>query len=94
MGIDELEDCLKEMFYDNKLDFNDEVIITSLRHKENIKEAIESLKLVKDSIDDGYEEDLYIVDMMGAYQSLGNIIGESVEEDLIDTIFREFCMGK
>lgn len=94
VGIDELEDCLKEMFYDNKLDFNDEVIITSLRNKENIKEAIESLKLVKDSIDDGYEEDLYIVDMMGAYQSLGNIIGESVEEDLIDTIFREFCMGK
>lgn len=94
VGIDEFEGCLKDMFYDNKLDFNDEVIITSLRHKENIKEAMDSLQLVKASIDEGYEEDLYIVDMMGAYQSLGNIIGESVEEDLIDTIFREFCMGK
>jgi tRNA modification GTPase len=39
-------------------------------------------------------EDFYAIDMMSAYSLLGSIIGEEVDEDLINTIFREFCMGK
>ena len=39
-------------------------------------------------------EDFYTIDMMSAYESLGAVIGESVDDDLVDTIFRKFCMGK
>lgn len=93
-GISDFEECLKEMFYNKIIEYNDEVVITNERHKDGISKAMDSLKLVIDSIENGFSEDLYAVDMMDAYESLGQIIGESVEDDLVDTIFREFCMGK
>lgn len=93
-GISDFEECLKEMFYQNIIEYNDEVVITNERHKDGISRAMESLNLVIESIENGFSEDLYAVDMMDAYESLGQIIGESVEDDLVDTIFREFCMGK
>ena len=93
-GISDFEECLKEMFYNKIIEYNDEVVITNERHKDGISKAMDSLNLVIDSIENGFSEDLYAVDMMDAYESLGQIIGESVEDDLVDTIFREFCMGK
>ena len=46
------------------------------------------------SIDDGMPEDFYTIDLMSAYEQLGYIIGEAVDDDLVNTIFRDFCMGK
>lgn len=93
-GIDDLEKWITDMFFQGKLSFNDEIYITSLRQKEAIADGIRSLKMVKQSIEDGMPEDFYSIDMMHAYEVLGSIIGESVDEDLVNTIFREFCMGK
>lgn len=59
-----------------------------------MSDAKESLKLVMNSIDDDMPEDFYSIDLMSAYESLGFIIGESVEDDLMDEIFSKFCMGK
>ena len=42
----------------------------------------------------GVGEDFYTIDMMAAYESLGEIIGETLEDDLADKIFNDFCMGK
>ena len=56
--------------------------------------ALDSLELVKRSIEDMVPEDFYTVDLLNAYESLGLIIGESVTDDLVDKIFHEFCMGK
>ena len=56
--------------------------------------AHESLLQVKKSIENNMPEDFYSIDLMNAYSSLGFIIGEEVEEDLINKIFSEFCMGK
>lgn len=94
MGIEQLEQTLKDMFFEGKLQFNDEIYITNVRHKTAIADAIESLKQVKRSIEDDMPEDFYCIDLMNAYEVLGEIIGESVGEDLVNTIFREFCMGK
>ena len=47
-----------------------------------------------ESIQLGMPEDLYAIDLVGAYESLGKIIGETVEEDIIEKIFKDFCMGK
>jgi tRNA modification GTPase len=46
------------------------------------------------SIADDMPEDFYSIDLMSAYEELGNIIGESVEDDLVNEIFSKFCMGK
>ena len=93
-GIDELSDTIKEMFFDGQISFNDGIYITNIRHKKLLSDAKESLKLVMNSIDDDMPEDFYSIDLMSAYESLGLIIGESVEDDLMDEIFSKFCMGK
>lgn len=93
-GLRELTDQIKAMFLQGDLTFNDEVYITNLRHKECLMKALDSLNLVKNSIEDLVPEDFYTVDLLNAYESLGLIIGESVTDDLVDKIFKEFCMGK
>lgn len=93
-GIDDFENLLKEMFFNGNVSFNDEIYITNVRHKTAIADAMESLRLVLQSIDDGMPEDFFSIDLMNSYEQLGGIIGEAVGEDLIDTIFSDFCMGK
>ena len=93
-GINEFEECLKEMFFKGNIDFNDEVFITNARQKSALIDAYDSLIKVKESIDNNMPEDFLSIDMMGAYESLGMISGESLEDDLVNTIFKEFCMGK
>jgi tRNA modification GTPase len=94
VGIDKLEDKIKEMFYDGMISYNDEIYITNMRHKESIIEAINSLKMVVESIDSGMPEDFYSIDLMNSYEALGNIIGEAIADDLVNEIFSKFCMGK
>ena len=76
------------------IDKKEEVFITNLRHKQALLEAKMSLEKVMDSLAMDMPEDFYSIDLMNAYQVLGEIIGEAVDEDLVDTIFKEFCMGK
>ena len=94
IGIDELENAIKEMFFQGEVSFNDEVYITNIRHKNSLQETIKSLHLVLKSIEDEMPEDFYSIDLMNAYEELGLIIGEAVEDDLVDEIFRKFCTGK
>lgn len=94
IGLDQLEKVITEMFFEGNLTFNDEVYITNIRQKEALQEALQSLEQVIDSIDNQMPEDFYTIDLMNAYEVLGTIIGEAVDEDLINTIFKEFCMGK
>lgn len=93
-GFEEFYDIMNEMFFHGNLKFNDEIYITNIRHKNALMEALSSIKMAQQSIEDGMPEDFLSIDLMAAYEKLGYIIGESVEDDLVDTIFREFCMGK
>ena len=93
-GISQLEDEIRRMFFQGELSFNDEVYITNARHKAALEEALESLKLVKNSIEMGMAEDFFSIDLMNAYENLGRIVGESVGEDLVNEIFSKFCVGK
>ena len=94
IGLEQLSDLIKDMFFGGKLSFNDQIYITNIRHKTAIQEALSSLSMVLQSIEDGMPEDFFSIDLMNAYEVLGSIIGESVGEDLINTIFSDFCMGK
>ena len=94
LGIELLEDEIKNMFYQGEISFNDEIYLTNVRHKEALEQARESLKMVRESIENGMPEDFYSIDLMDAYTQLGVIIGEEVGEDLVNEIFSRFCMGK
>ena len=93
-GMDEFVKIVKEMFFNGEIKLQDEVMITSMRQKENISDAIASLRLVIESIKMSMPEDFLTIDLMSAYESLGKIIGEEIEEDLVNEIFSKFCMGK
>ena len=93
-GIDLLEDTIKNMFFHGEISFNDEVMVTNMRHKEAIMEALGSMKQVVFSLEQYMPEDFYSIDLMSAYAALGRIVGEEVEEDLVNEIFSKFCMGK
>ncbi len=93
-GLTELKHAIQDMFDHSELNFNDEWCLTSVRHKQALCNACESLEMVKQSIEDGMPEDFYSIDLMNAYEQLGMIIGEAVEDDLVDEIFSQFCMGK
>jgi tRNA modification GTPase len=93
-GIDELEYLIKDMFFKGDISFNDDIFITNERHIEAFRATLEALNMVKLSIKNCMPEDFYSIDLMTAYEALGRIIGENVEEDLINMIFSEFCMGK
>ena len=93
-GIAEFEQILKDMFYDGKLTFNDEIYITNVRQKTALQEAYRSLQKVNESIEMGMPEDFYSIDLLDAYESLGSITGETIGEELVNEIFSKFCMGK
>lgn len=93
-GIDRLGETIRQMFFNGRIHMNEEVMITNSRHRQLLLDALKSLKLVEQSIDDGMPEDFYSIDLMDAYRALGEIIGEEVDDDLVDTIFSKFCMGK
>ena len=93
-GLEALTLKIKEMFFGGMLSSDDEVVITNMRHKEALEHARESLESVLESIDAGMPEDFFSIDLTAAYQELGYILGESMDEDVIDRIFSDFCMGK
>lgn len=93
-GLEELEEYLNELFLHNKISYNDEIYITNIRQKQALLDTEESLKQLYQSIESGMPEDLYSIDLYNAYEALGKIIGETVEDDIIDKIFKDFCMGK
>lgn len=93
-GLDKLEDSIKNLFFTGDITSNEEIYITNARHKSLLKEALNSLKLVSEGIENGVSEDFLTIDLMNGYEKLGLIIGEAVEDDLADQIFSKFCMGK
>ncbi len=94
IGIKELKEIIQKMFFAGEIVSNEEIYITNIRQKTALQSALESLRLVRKSIESGMPEDFYSIDLMSAYESLGKITGETVGEDLVNEIFAKFCMGK
>ena len=93
-GIEELEEIIKQMFFFFFISSDGEICITNMRHKQALQQAYNSICLVKQSMLDKMAEDFYTIDFMEAYEQLGYIIGEALEDDLVNEIFQKFCMGK
>ncbi|MCT4612978.1 MAG: tRNA uridine-5-carboxymethylaminomethyl(34) synthesis GTPase MnmE [Clostridia bacterium] len=94
-GIDKLENLIKDMFFEGKIEDSSEAIyVTNMRHKKSLVDAKQSVKEVIMTINNNMPEDLMAIDLKNAYEKLGEITGDTVSEDIIDTIFSEFCLGK
>ena len=93
-GLDALEAEIKRMFISGSINVSQEAVIGAERDKASLIKALNSLKNVINTIDSGMPEDFLTMDMTEAYTFLGEIVGEAVEDDIIDKIFSEFCLGK
>lgn len=93
-GLDGLCGVIKEMYNLGEITGGDGAVVTNLRHKSALADASASLARVVDAIDMGMPSDIVSIDINMAIESLGEITGETVSEDIVNTIFHEFCVGK
>ena len=93
-GLQQLEQYITDKFERGDLQFNDQICLTSIRHKNAVMQAVNALHRVEQSIKDGMPEDFFTIDLMEAYQQLGLINGDTATEDLVNKIFEEYSMGK
>lgn len=92
-GFDELYDILQQIFFEGNITSSD-IYITSVRHKNCLENSISSLNKVRDGLEISMPEDLLVIDLLDCYNYLGEIVGETLDDDIIDKIFSEFCLGK
>ena len=93
-GISELENTIKNMVYGGEVSQGSSLIVTNARHEALLKEAYKSLKDAAAMVEMGEPLELIEIDVNQAYSSLGLIIGEEVGDDIINEVFKRFCLGK
>lgn len=93
-GIDKLYDEITRLFNLNQINFDNELVITNIRHKNLITKAIENVKKAKESIKNKMPLDIIAIFIKDILEDLGNITGDVVTDDIIDEIFAKFCLGK
>jgi tRNA modification GTPase len=93
-GIDDLEAAIEELFRLGQVEAADGTYVTNARHVHLLRKALGSVRDVIAGIDAGMPLDMVEIDLKNAWQTLGEIIGDAVAEDLIDQIFSQFCLGK
>lgn len=93
-GHAQLGEMVAALFHTGEIAQNNELFLMNHRHRESMQEALDAICLVEESIENGMSEEFYSVDLMNAYRALGMILGEAVEDDLVEEIFSRFCLGK
>jgi len=93
-GMDELRMAIRKMCRDGQLESSDSVLVTRLRHKILLDQAREALEKTLSSIEQQMAGECIALDLRTAIESLGEITGEVNTDDVLDQIFKEFCIGK
>ena len=94
MGINDLYDTIYGMFLDEHVSIENTALIGNTRDMNSLKKALEHVNGALETMSAGFSEDMAAIDIMDAYVNLGQILGESLEEDVVDRIFSKFCLGK
>ena len=92
-NIEKIKECIKELFFKGEIATND-IIITNTRHKEALFRSKENIESAIDALKNTFAIDLASIDIRNAWTILGQITGNTLEENIIDKIFSEFCLGK
>ena len=93
-GIEELYEKISEMFNLNEINFDNDILITNIRHKNIISHALENVKKANEALNLGMPIDIITIYIKDVLEDLGEITGEVVTEDVINEIFSKFCLGK
>ena len=93
-GIKELKEMITTIFNLEKINTNDPTYITNARHKALIEVALNYLNSALENIDNGYSVDMLEIDIRGCWDTLGEIIGATYKDELLDELFSNFCLGK
>ncbi|HNX91673.1 MAG TPA: tRNA uridine-5-carboxymethylaminomethyl(34) synthesis GTPase MnmE, partial [Candidatus Omnitrophota bacterium] len=94
IGISEIEDAIVEKVMEGGVSLPEGPVITNLRHKEALEEALRSVENAMNVTGKNYNGELLASDLNNAVRALGLITGETVSEDVLDRIFSQFCIGK
>ena len=93
-GIADIEQKIVSMVYNGKVSQNNNLIVTNVRHKDILVKAEKSLQDAISMTGMGEALEFIEIDINSAYESLGEIIGETVQDDIINEVFSRFCLGK
>jgi tRNA modification GTPase len=93
-GIDDLEKVIYDLVTQGRVVPRDGTLVSNVRHKNQLKKALENVKEAQAAIKSGLALDLIAVDIRGAWQAIGEINGTAITENIVDKIFEEFCIGK
>ncbi len=94
IGIDKVYDEITKLFELNEINIDNDIVITNIRHKDLIHQAIISVKKAKETLEEAMPIDIIAVYIKQILEDLGNITGEYVTEEIINEIFSKFCLGK
>lgn len=93
-GMEELEEALRRLTETQDRDAGRRLFLTNLRHVDLVKKALEAVRRAQQSLQDGMPADCITVDLVEAWNRMGEITGETVDNELINKIFERFCVGK
>ncbi|CAH0344891.1 tRNA uridine-5-carboxymethylaminomethyl(34) synthesis GTPase MnmE [Bacillus sp. CECT 9360] len=93
-GVDELEEAIAALFFEGNLEAGDMTYVSNSRHIALLGQALQAIEDAISAIESGTPVDLVQIDFTRAWELLGEIIGDSVHESLIDQLFSQFCLGK
>ena len=93
-GIDILEKTIVDMFYGGRVKVKGEVLVTNVRHKNQLEKARKNIIDAIDGLNSCIPLDCIEVDIKNCWTNIGEISGDTVSEDILDKIFSEFCIGK
>ena len=94
VGVDKLKEMLPKLFIDDSKIDPSLPVVQSLRHKEALEKAYDSCLFAKGSVLNGLSGDFVAVDLRNALDSLGDIVGATTTDDILNNIFSQFCVGK
>ena len=93
-GIDIIEEEIVSKVYGGKVSQKDSVMVTNVRHQNILKRSAHSVADAMEMIDRGEALEFIEIDVNSCYEALGEIIGETVQDDIINEVFSRFCLGK
>ncbi len=93
-GLEKITNTIQSMFFEGKIDLENDLIINNARQKNLLINAAKNLEEVLNSIDNGMSIDFIEIDLKSCMENLGLIVGKAVSDDLVDKIFSDFCIGK
>lgn len=93
-GIDDLEQAIASMFFEGELEAGDMTYVSNSRHIALLNQALQAIEDVLEGIDAGTPIDIIQIDLTRTWELLGEIIGDTVQESLINQLFSQFCLGK